>query len=388
MKNNILKMKIATVTKYKNKYFLTALKLNALFVYEQQSEKLSYLGAFKTEQKAPYCMYVRSFLYKDEIWFLPAEAEKIAVLNTTSMRMEYISIDFNKGFHIWGFKYNNFLKFNGHYVCLVPRGANEAVIVNMETKKVEKYYEISKQNEEFQNAVLIDNMLYFYPWKGQRKVSVNLELGEINDEEWVGDKRYGDAVYDKASEKIFHAPALESHILVDDIYGNILGKKNFDFLQKDDEYHAFYSSLYREKILFWGFKGIISIEPQEEKICYSKIREDSERKILVPIDLTENEAYVFGGNEIFQYDDIQNKYMSIEITIPFIEFMSQIKNQGKNFNDLYKYNKRGCEFENAPWTLDEYIEFLKGGLLSKHTSDSVRESCDSKWTKSFSSIFK
>ena len=177
MKNNILKMKIATVTKYKNKYFLTALKLNALFVYEQQSEKLSYLGAFKTEQKAPYCMYVRSFLYKDEIWFLPAEAEKIAVLNTTSMRMEYISIDFNKGFHIWGFKYNNFLKFNGHYVCLVPRGANEAVIVNMETKKVEKYYEISKQNEEFQNAVLIDNMLYFYPWKGQRKVSVNLELG-------------------------------------------------------------------------------------------------------------------------------------------------------------------------------------------------------------------
>lgn len=354
MKKENVNLRLATVSKYSNKYYLTALKMNALFVYDPKIKRLIYLDSFNTNW-GHYCMYIRSFLYKDEIWFLPGEAEKAAILHTDSMQIEYISIDFGEEYSESRLKYNNFIIFNDHYVCFVPRNAHRTVIINMETKKVEKYYEISKQDEEFQNAVFVDNILYFYPWHGKRKVFLNLMTAEISDEQWNGDENFGDAVLDKVSKKIFHAPALKNYVLVDDIHGKVLEKKVLKCPTNDAGHHSFYSSFCNEEILFWGVKGVVAINPQNNNTYYTQIREDSDGIILIPIDSFPREAFVYGGNKIYEYENSEKVYTAIEITIAFEDFLAQIEKANKSIHDLYKYMDYYCEEENNPWTLKEYI---------------------------------
>lgn len=303
-------------------------------------------------------MYIQSFVYKDEIWFLPAGADKIAILNTNNMQITYISIDFKSEYCNALNKYNSFIKFNDHFVCFVPRDVDEAIIVNMETKVVENYYKIAKENEEFQNAVLIDNMLYFYPKNGRRKVSLNLISRQLNYEEWCGNDNYGDAVYDKVSGYIYHAPARKNHILIDDIHGKILEKKIMDLPSGKGGYHTFYSSFYNNEILFWGVKGVISIIPKKQDIHYSQITEDTDGVILVPVDSSEKEAFVYGGNKIFQYDVVQERYITIDVTISYKELITQIEKTGKKFFDLYRYPEHGCEIENDPLSLNDFIYYL------------------------------
>lgn len=372
MKKEIFNLKLATVAKHNNKYYLTALKLNALFVYDPQIKKLCYLDSFQIE-RAVCCMYVRSFVYKEEIWFLPAEAEKIAVLNTQNMNIEYIPIDFNGEYCDTEIKYNNYVIYNKHYVCFVPRGVKEAVFVNMKTKKIESYYQISTQNERFQNAVLLNHTLHFYPWRGCRKVSVNLDSGELGYEEWKNNENYGDAAYDITSGNIFHAPARNNHVLIDDIHGNELEKETLKLPSNDAGYHSFYSSFYGEEILFWGTKGVISVNPREHNIQYFQIREDIDEIILFPIDFPAKEAFEFGGNKIFRYDDTHNKYISINVTIMFEELMKQLRKLGKDFYDIHKYTEFDCEEENDPLTLNSFIYLIKSNLLTKCKQNYIKE---------------
>lgn len=357
MKNEIIYLKLATVTRYVDKYFLTFLKINALFVYDSKSKRLVYLNSFQSEQ-LNYCLYFRSFLYKDEIWFLPGEAKKVAIFNTNNMQIEYLTVNVESEYCIAEVKYNNFVRLNNNYICFVPRGVNKAIIINMETKRVVKYYDLSKKNEEFQNAVLIDNTLHFYPWHGDQRVSLDLLSGKINRKEWNGNENFGDAVYDKVSGNIFHAPARKNYVLIDNLFGKIVDKKVLNIPVNKAGYHSFFSSYYNEDILFWGVNGYIKIKPKEHSIHYIQIREDSDGEILVPIDFLSKESFVFGGNEIFEYDSIQKKYISIEITITFEELITQIKKLGKNFCDLYGNKKHGIEAENQPLTLNEYIYLI------------------------------
>lgn len=371
MKKENINLKFATIAKYEDKYFLTALKLNALFVYDQKTKKLTYLDSFDINW-GYYCMYIRSFLYKDEIWFVPGEAEKVAILHTHNMQIEYIPIHFGEKYCISKLKYNNFVIFNDYYVCFIPRSISEAVIINMETKKVEKYYEIAKQNEEFQNAILVDNMLLFYPWHGQRKVFLDLMSGELNDEQWYGNESFGDAVYDEVSEKIFHAPALENYVLVDDVHGKISETKILNFPTNDAGYHTFYSSLCNGEILFWGMKGVISINSKKHYIHYSQIREDTDGVILFPIDSSSKEAFVYEGNKIWKYDDSKERYIAIEISIKFEDFLNQIEKAGRCIHDLYEHMKYYCEEENNPWTLKEYIYMINQYSSSAHLQNSLK----------------
>lgn len=358
-----MKLKLATAAKYKDKYFLTALNMNALFVYEQESGKLLYLDSFQTD-RAVYCMYIKSFLYKDEIWFLPAEEERIAILNTCNMQIEYITIDFHGRYNGFGFRYNNFLRFYGHYVCFVPRSVDEAVIIDMETKKIENYYKLTDQKEQFQNVILLNNTLYFYPWKGKRRVAIHLLSQEMNYAKWENNEEFGDSVYDKESGNIFHAPSRENHMLISNIQGKIIEKKRSNCLPDTAGYHTFYSSVDNKKILFWGAKGVIIIEPKKIDMQYIEIRGNENEGMLIPIDSYPKEAYTFGGNHIFRYNDISQKFIPIEITINFEQLIKQIEKKERHFSDLYDYKEQDFVMENAPLTLDNFINMLDVDLTN------------------------
>ena len=357
MKNNFINLKIATVARYHDRYFLTALKWNALFVYMKEANRLFYLDSFQLKREA-FCMYIRSFRYKEEIWFLPAEAENIAILNINNLKIEYIPINYHEEDCISEFKYNNFIRFNNHYVCFIPRGVKEAVIINMETKSVEKYYQLAVQKEEFQNAVLIDNVLHFYPWKGSWKVSLDLISGKMSYQKWENKEDYGDAVYNKKVGNIIHAPARKNCVLIEDVRGNILKEKKVDCPSDNSGYHTFYSSISDEEIIFWGTKGAVFVDSRNCDIRYSNIREDADDGILIPIDSCVKEAYVFGGNQIFQYDNDQKKYVSTEIVMTIENLMTQLKRRGKNLYELYRFTEHSFEIENNPLTLRNFFYLL------------------------------
>lgn len=373
MENENLYLRLATVARYQDKYILTAFKINAIFIYDLKSRKVTYIGSFQAEQES-YCMYIRSFLYKDEIWFIPEDAKKISILNMHNMQIGYISIHADKEKSMKGSKYNNFVKFNNKYVCLVPGCMREAVIINMETKKIENYYNISNQNEEFQSAVFIDNTLRFYPWNGNRKVILNLSSKELNYEEWDGNEKYGDAIYDKISGNIFHAPAKEDHVLIEDIQGELVEKVSI-FSSNNEECHTFYSSCYNGEILFWavqgvqGERGVISFKVREHDIRYYQI---NVKEMLIPIDSPDKEAFTFGGNKIFYYDEIQKEYIDINIEITFGEFLNQLKKAGKNFYDIYKYMEHEYEIENDPLTLNTFIYLAQSNSSTNNKQDFIQ----------------
>lgn len=372
MKNETMDLRLATVAKCRDKYFLTPLNMNALFVYEQEKGNLSYLDSFQIEREV-FPMYIRSFLYKEEIWFLPAEAEKIAILDTCNMQIEYIAIDYHDGYNGSGARYNNFLRFYDHYVCFVPRCTDEAVIINMETKKIENYYKLTNRKEEFQNAFLLDDTLYFYPWKGEKRVSLNLLSKKINYEKWENDEEYGDSVYDKKSGNIFHAPSRKNYVLVSDIQGKIIGKKTSDCPLDKEGYRTFYSSIDNQKILFWGGKGVITVDPKEFNVQYTEIRESENEGMLIPIDLCPQEAFLFCGNQIFRYDNIQKKYISMDITIKVELLLNQIGDKGKHFSDLYKYAEHAYEMENEPFTWGSFIRLFDFDLSISHTEKTAKK---------------
>lgn len=385
MKSGTMNLKLATVAKYKDKYFFTALKLNALFVYDLESKDISYVDSFQTEQEV-YCMYIQSFLYKQEIWFLPAEAEKIAIFNTLNMQIEYMPIDCKSRHCVSKNKYNSFIRFDESYVCFIPRGLQEALVINLETRKVEKYYKIARENEEFQNAVFVDHILYFYPWHGYYKVSLDLISEKLNYEKWENYETYGDAIYDEKTGNIYHAPARGNHVLIDDVNGNIVEKRNMNSPLNAAGYHTFYSSSYEDEILFWGVKGVITINSQKQEIVYSQIREEDDGVILVPVACSK-EAYVFGGNQILQYNDIQKKYTSIKLVITLKALMTQIGKAGKRFCDLYRYTEHDFETENVPVSLNGFIYMMKYNLITKDINYLEKKSDKQTRRRDFSMLF-
>lgn len=329
--NKKMKICFSAGIKYNGIYYLSAIHMNALFMYDEKKDKLTFLTSFEKENKSEY-LFLKAFLYKNEAWFIPYQAEYIAIVNLDTFVINYIPLRYRKECDNKG-KYINILYFNEKYLCLIPWTIDTVVIIDLQNKTTMAYYDIGNQRKSYQSAIFFDNKIYFFPWNAKDILVLDLITNEqmklhLTERE----ENFGEVIYDKKTEHLFHAPAKQNYILIDSLKDKTCKKIGLDF-ENDGNYKTFYASEKRDDIFFWGHEKniVLKMNKNDNKVKIYPIILDSTKKNLFPICSEDIEALIYNDNCIVRYNIKKDKFSYLYINIVFEELMQAIKSQEKKF---------------------------------------------------------
>lgn len=332
--------------------------MNALFSYDEENDKLTFLTSFQKEQKKKY-LYYKAFLYRDEAWFIPYMANYIAIVNLEKKSIEYIPVIFNKEYEYTFVKYINILYFKENFLCLVPQDVDAAIIIDLKNKKIKPYYNIAsgKKTYPYHSAVFYDEKIYFFPWMEQNILVLDLKTNERVYLPW--NKKPGafrDAIYNQRSGCLFHSPANDNYILVDDLLG-----RQHKYIKcgdwKDWKYRTCYASESKNELFFWGHEKdiVIKINKNDYKVTVYQIDHKSAGIYFFPIESDDIEALVFEGNCIIRYDKEKDIFFNIYISTTWRDFIREIKQSDVGFEDIMEPYKNAVTMENNKMKLPQFI---------------------------------
>lgn len=337
MKKNELNIYFSAGVKYKNIYYLAASHINALFKYDEKENKLTFLLCFQKEKCKNY-LYLKAFLYEDEAWFIPFQADYIAIVNLNDFSIQYLPVICKKKLKSTNYKYINILFFRKKYLCLIPQDIDAAVVYDLASKKGKAYYNIVENQEvyPYHGAIYKNKKIYFFPWTAEKILALNLETNEREFLLWnEKEEDYGDVIYDKKSGFLFHAPARANDIMVDNLEGSICKKIRFAEWN-DRKYRTYYSTNTEKNIFFWGHGKDIVIKINKEKCSFQlyNITQDFPGNYFFPISSNSVEAIVVGSNCIIKYDTLKDKFRAIYISTNIDDLLREIKLAGIEFADV------------------------------------------------------
>lgn len=337
MKNDKLKIAFATGVKYKDLYFFAALHMNALFMFDEKKERLSFLTNFKKEKRSDY-LYVKSFLYKDEAWFIPYCADYIAIVNLKNLFIEYIPIISQNMCDRSSIKYVNILNFKNDFLCIIPQEIGSMIIIDLKNKELKTYDNIVEKKETYpyHGAIYRDEIIYLFPWKSKKILITNL----ITDEQFIlpwenGQEAFGDVIYDKECNQLFFAPACNDHILIYNLqeqFGKKIKLKDWN----GRGYKTYYSTECERELFFWGHEKniVIKINKDDYSVKIYNIFHESTGFHYTPISSSNIEALLFDSNCIIRYekksDKFEKKYMYTNVK----DLLDEIEESNVNLSDV------------------------------------------------------
>lgn len=339
--------------KYNGMYYLTAIHLNALFMYDEKKDKLVFLTNFQKEKKREY-LYLKAFLYKNEAWFIPHRAEHIAVVNLDTYFISYIPVNYRKCYNHEGIKYINFLYFNEKFLCLIPWAVDTMMIVDLQNKNTLLYNDIVDQRRNYQNAIFLNDKIYFFPWKAKDILVLDLETNErVKLSRTEDEESFGNVLYDKITGHLFHSPAKQNYLLIDCLDGKVYKKIRFS-CWNDNKYKTFYATDGIDNIFFWGHERnvILKINKKDNSVKIYPITFQDACKNFFPICSSEIEALVYDGSTIVKYNTEEDKLIYLDINITFDVLIQAIKAQGMDF---MKIGRGRILYENEDWSLNYFL---------------------------------
>lgn len=325
----------STGVKYNSAYYLTAIHMNALFMYNINKKKLIFLTSFQKEKKREY-LYLKAFLYKNEAWFIPNQAEYIAIVNLDTYYINYMPLDYQKCYNDKGIKYINILHFNEKYLCLIPWDIDATMIIDLENKSMASFHGIVDQKKKYHDAIFIDNKIYFFPWNGKDILALDLKTNQRADlPSRLGEENFGDVVYNKKNRCLFHAPAKDNYILIDNLNGNICKKIRLDYWN-DRKCKTFYSTEVMNDIFFWGHEKnvVLKIDKNDNSMKKYIINSKYSNKYFYPICSDDIEALVYNGNCIIKYNKDKDDFTYLYLTTTFDELMREMQTQNIDFMEI------------------------------------------------------
>lgn len=105
--------------------------MNGLFKYNYETEECSFITVFEGEYVAP-CLHRKAFVYGNEIWFMPCEAERIAMYDINKKVVQYYEIKNRvKSVAYWnGYRVGDVLYF-------MPRDVRTPIaVIDLKTKNI------------------------------------------------------------------------------------------------------------------------------------------------------------------------------------------------------------------------------------------------------------
>lgn len=121
--------------KYEDKIIFSAMDSNGLFAYDLNTCKTEYIGIFEGESIS-HLLYVRSFIFADEMWLVPFNAHRLACVNLCTYDISYYDIECKNADQ--GAYYDAVR--DGDSLYLIPYCADSIIKVDMNTHKCESIF--------------------------------------------------------------------------------------------------------------------------------------------------------------------------------------------------------------------------------------------------------
>ena len=118
--------------KYRGKIYFSSMCINGLFSYDVTTDKTSLLGVFEKERIREF-LHTRAFLYQNEMWLIPRQADNIAVVNLDTLRIKYFEIPDRDKFE-GKYAYIDGIR-DGDILYLIPVYANSILKINMKDRE-------------------------------------------------------------------------------------------------------------------------------------------------------------------------------------------------------------------------------------------------------------
>lgn len=215
---------------YKNKIYFSAFGVNGLFTMDLSSHRITFVKIFEKE-KMKMRLHRAAFIYENEAWFIPQEAEYIACLNLESLEITYYRPPFEQAKSL-----DYCLYYTGHvvdqrYLFLVPGYVDTFSVIDMKKHEIYPIY----QNEDLKNieiadAIVLNNQLIMIPGFGKELILLDLISRNEHRYPWkYGDQAYSSVAY--SNGKIWFVPFEADQIMYYDLK---LEKKYFLKLENPD----------------------------------------------------------------------------------------------------------------------------------------------------------
>lgn len=169
--------------KYGNKVFFSGYGwLAGLFSINIEDGEVKFLKLFEKEVFTSR-LHRMAFLYQNEAWFIPEQADYIACLDMNTLEMTYYEVPcYRKNAVVGNRDYCVYVSgqiLKNKYLCLIPQEIDAALIIDMEQHKLYPYYGvINPEKDHITDGVVLKEELYLLPETGKDYIKINLHTGK------------------------------------------------------------------------------------------------------------------------------------------------------------------------------------------------------------------
>lgn len=318
---------------YKEKIFASAVDINGLFQVDLITHELTYVKLFSKE-KACFAIHRTAFLYGNEAWFIPQNGRYIAVVNLDTLDIEYLEPPFRRINEEAISKVNSVYYsgdiFEGKYLYLIPANIDALLVIDLETKKLYPYYDVSVGNEYFLYGIYANSSIYMWPGTGSTVMELNLKTNTKRRFSWEYPiETFADAVCWK--NKIWFAPFRANFILMVDLKTKETEKIS---IQKDCSSEFTYEQIkiFGDKLFFIPFQGdkILELNPDSKEISErylsQNLLEDGANGFCNIFSQNNIVLASYKKNVILIYDKEQSDLQTIHICIDRKDLIKGIRN--------------------------------------------------------------
>lgn len=335
MRNEQIRIEYAAGVKYKGKYFLAALHMNALFSYDILTDKLTFLTTLSIDEKTEN-LYGRAILYGSEAWFIPTNADHIAIVNLDTLAVEHLPLAYRREYRKTNIKYQNYMYLSDHSICLLPNDVDAMLMISLESRESKAYHGISDGEHYYHCAVCQDGKIFFFPLTAPKILVLDLKTEERTYLDWNdAPEAFGTAVYDKESGNLFFGPFLRKNIKMININNNCQNAVMLPVLE-EDYCKTYYSTESGNYIFFWGFldNAVLKINKEDYFLKKYRIGAGFSQDTYSPIDSDCVEALSVDRGSIIRYDSEKDEFMEKELYTDCETFFQEIQNAGFAVSDV------------------------------------------------------
>ncbi|MCI9560277.1 MAG: hypothetical protein HFG52_13840 [Lachnospiraceae bacterium] len=163
---------------YKENVYASSVYINGLFELNLITGQLRYIKKFEKE-KVCFAIHRIAFLHGCEAWFIPQNGEYIAIINLETFSIQYIKPLFQQ-INEKAVEKINCVYYSGdiiedRYLYLIPTNIDALLLIDMDTKELYPYYNISTPKEYFLYGTYVDHSIYLPPYTGRHLLKVDLK---------------------------------------------------------------------------------------------------------------------------------------------------------------------------------------------------------------------
>lgn len=356
-----IKVPFSCGVEYKGRMYLSALDRNELFQCDLENNELQYIASFENEDDKEY-LYRTAILYQNEAWFIPNQADNIAIVNLDTYEIQYIPLQYNWINDVVLLKCISAGIYREHYLYVVPYDIDAVSLINMQTKELEVVNGVSAKNNAYMGAYFNNGFLYCIPWTAKYIWKINVESKDTQKLKWeYEEKQFSDVIVDEQSNEIWLIPTNLNSLVRLDQNCNLVDEQPLEILNAKEvsrEIKSYYGKMIENRIFIFPFNGnkvyAYDIEKKAVTAYDGLINDDKEIHFMKLIDgngfflIMENTSFIFFYNE---------KKGCFEKKEIFLESTESYRNMRCEKMDI-RLKRKSFIIEKGIYELDEFLSIV------------------------------